>query len=74
MGPSGAGKTSLLDSISGRTKVAPTGDVMLAGCQKTDRSLKALSKYCTQEMQLYEAMTVKETLESAAALSSTPTI
>eukprot|EP01043_Picozoa_sp_COSAG02_P016925 COSAG02_NODE_756_length_17532_cov_5.673550_2_plen_609_part_00 len=71
MGPSGAGKTSLLDSISGRTKVAPTGDVMLAGCQKTARSLKALSKYCTQEMQLYEAMTVKETLQSAAALYTT---
>ena len=68
MGPSGAGKTSLLDSISGRTKVAPTGDIMLAGCQKTDRSLKALSKYCTQEMVLYEAMTVKETLRSAASL------
>jgi ABC-type multidrug transport system ATPase subunit len=71
MGPSGAGKTSLLDAVSGRTKVSPSGDILLAGCQKTDKSLKALSKYCTQEIQLYEAMTIKETLASAAALYTT---
>ena len=67
MGPSGAGKTSLLDSLSGRTKVKPQGDMFLDGRPISEILLKASSQYCTQDILLYEAMTVKETLTTAAS-------
>jgi ABC-type multidrug transport system ATPase subunit len=66
MGPSGAGKTTLLDCLAGRTKQLPKGGIFLNSVPKTDDLLKVYSKYCTQEIQLYEAMTVRETLQSAA--------
>jgi ABC-type glutathione transport system ATPase component len=48
MGPSGAGKTSLLDSLSGRTKAIPQGDMFLDKKPLTTSCLKASSQYCTQ--------------------------
>ena len=48
MGPSGAGKTSLLDSLSGRTKVVPQGNMFLDKQPLTESFLKESSQYCTQ--------------------------
>ena len=52
MGPSGAGKTSLLDSLAGRTKVLPQGDMFLDGKLLSEAMLKANSQYCEFACQL----------------------
>ena len=52
MGPSGAGKTSLLDSLAGRTKVVPQGDMFLDGKLLSEAMLKANSQYCEFACQL----------------------
>lgn len=67
MGPSGAGKSSMLDCLSDRVAAEVTGVQWLSGQAKTPFALKEASKYVQQQDDLLGAMTVKETLECAAA-------
>jgi ABC-type multidrug transport system ATPase subunit len=46
MGPSGAGKTSLLDSLAGRTKIKPQGNMFIDQKPLTAALLKESSQYC----------------------------
>jgi ABC-type multidrug transport system ATPase subunit len=63
IGGSGAGKSSLLNSLSGRL----TGCICVNG-QKRDERWQRLAAYVEQEDIMYPTMTVKETIEFAAML------
>jgi ATP-binding cassette subfamily G (WHITE) protein 2 len=69
MGPSGAGKTSLMNMLACRlAKAKGKGDQMVDG-QKYNRSfLKKVSGYVMQDDLLFPDLTVKETLRYAAFL------
>ncbi|RLN93646.1 hypothetical protein BBJ28_00004196 [Nothophytophthora sp. Chile5] len=66
MGPSGAGKTSLLDCISGRN-LAASGSVTVNGVPWTS-SMKQLMTYVVQDDLFYETLTVREHLLFQARL------
>lgn len=66
MGPSGAGKTSLLNILAQR--VSHTNGDILANGQPAKKSLKALSAYVQQDDVLNGNLTVRETLRFAAFL------
>jgi ABC-type multidrug transport system ATPase subunit/ABC-type multidrug transport system permease subunit len=71
MGPSGAGKTTFLDVISGRKDAGiVTGKVMLDGLQLNSRSRSKLFGYVMQEEPMVSCLTVRETLRFAADLRS----
>lgn len=67
MGASGVGKSVLLDSLAGRTSVQPGGKQWLNGVPKSRKEFRKVAQYCTQEVVLYESLTVEETLFYAAA-------
>lgn len=67
MGASGVGKSVLLDSLAGRTHVEPGGQQWLNGVPKSRKQFRNVAQYCTQEVVLYESLTVEETLFYAAA-------
>lgn len=60
MGPSGAGKTSLLDCLAGRNRRV-TGRVTVNGTPLND-NVKALMTYVVQDDLFYETLTVREHL------------
>ncbi|KAI0557173.1 ABC transporter ATP-binding protein [Gracilaria domingensis] len=66
MGPSGSGKSSLLDSLADRIKLPVQGTQILDGRIKTPHALKAAAKYVQQEDDLLGVLTVRETLQTAA--------
>lgn len=68
MGPSGSGKTTVLDSLADRVKLPVQGIQVLDGKMKTPNSLKSAAKYVQQTDDLLGVLTVKETLETSAAL------
>ena len=71
MGPSGAGKTTFLDVISGRKDAGTvTGKVMLDGLQLNALSRAKLFGYVMQEEPMISCLTVRETLRFAADLRS----
>ena len=71
MGPSGAGKTTFLDVVSGRkTEGVVEGRVMLDGLQLDDEQRRRLFGYVMQEEPLLSCLTVRETLRFAADLRS----
>jgi len=79
MGPTGSGKTSLLNVLAGRVgynkKSLLTGSISINGQPKVDRLFRRISAYVTQDDILYTHLTVKETLIMAANFSlpkSTP--
>lgn len=74
MGPSGAGKTMLLNALAGRLRprrrdrTSYTGHVYYNGKAADFTSLRSLSCYVTQEDVLFEHLTVRETLQFSARL------
>jgi len=69
MGPSGAGKTSLLDCLAGRKTVgAVTGSIRLNGRSMTATELRQLSGYVVQDDILPAHLTVRECLDFQAKL------
>eukprot|EP00741_Cyanophora_paradoxa_P013408 tig00020685_g12947.t1 len=76
MGPSGSGKSSLLDVIAGRTAEGRvTGSVLLNGeplvgpGYRNTRLLRGALSYVTQDDVLLEHLTVRETFEFSARLT-----
>ncbi|TPX39746.1 hypothetical protein SeMB42_g06261 [Synchytrium endobioticum] len=68
MGGSGAGKSSLMDVLSGRARGGrATGDVRFNN-RSTDARWRARMAYVQQEDIFYETLTVRETLSYAAML------
>ena len=75
MGPSGSGKSSLLNLISGRLKSSvfakfdTSGSIMFNDIQVSQLMFKNVCSYVSQDDDhLLAALTVKETLKYAAAL------
>ncbi|KAK0450323.1 P-loop containing nucleoside triphosphate hydrolase protein [Desarmillaria tabescens] len=75
LGPSGSGKSSLLNSMTHRlqatssTTYAVEGEMKLNGVSATRERIRALCSYVTQDdTSLLPYLTVRETLEFAAAL------
>ncbi len=61
IGPSGAGKTTLIKSIVGRLEV-PKGKVEIFGFNAGSPGLRRVVTYMTQELSVYTDLTVKENL------------
>jgi ABC-2 type transport system ATP-binding protein len=61
IGPSGAGKTTLIKSIVGRLKV-PRGKVMVLGKEAGSPALRQTVTYMAQELSVYSDLTVRENL------------
>lgn len=68
MGPSGSGKSSLLDTLADRVKLPVQGIQVLDAKLKTSSALKNAAKYVQQTDDLLGVLTVKETFETAAGL------
>lgn len=66
MGPSGSGKSSLLDALADRVKLPVEGVQMLDGIRKSPNTLKNVAKYVQQTNDLFGVLTVQETLDNAA--------
>ncbi|GMF10022.1 unnamed protein product [Phytophthora lilii] len=66
MGPSGAGKTSLLDCVAKRNRRA-TGQIVVNGTP-LDEKMKSLMTYVVQDDLFYETLTVREHLIFQAKL------
>lgn len=73
MGPSGCGKTTLLNVLASRPSGAgakPQGQVLVNGAEPARASFRQLSRFVEQEDALIGSLTVRETLDFAARLSS----
>ncbi|KNC98891.1 uncharacterized protein SPPG_05858 [Spizellomyces punctatus DAOM BR117] len=69
MGGSGAGKSTLLNVLAGRVPTGtPTGVILANGRIREKRTWKRLVGYVEQEDLMYENLTVRETLTTAALL------
>lgn len=68
IGPSGAGKTTLIRSIVGRLKVAE-GSIMIFGQSAGLVKLRSQVAYMTQELSVYSDLTVKENLAYFATMN-----
>lgn len=72
MGPTGCGKTSLLNVLAarlpaqGESNIKLEGRVYLDGKLRSDSAFRKLSAYVLQDDKLYAHLTVKETLTLAA--------
>lgn len=62
IGPSGAGKTTLIRSIVGRQKLAK-GTISVFGIAAGSKELRSMVSYMTQEVSAYGDLTVYENLE-----------
>lgn len=67
IGPSGAGKTTLMRSIVGRQKLA-SGSITIFGEPAGSKSLRSMVSYMTQEISVYGDLTVAENLEYFATM------
>lgn len=67
IGPSGAGKTTLMRTIVGRQR-ATRGFVTIFGLQAGDARLRHQISYMTQELSVYSDLTVHENLEYFATM------
>lgn len=71
IGPSGAGKTTLIRSIVGRLR--PTsGDIQVFGEPAGSPSLRKIITYMTQELSAYPDLTVRENIEYFVTMSGQP--
>lgn len=68
LGPSGAGKTSLLHVMSGYKTSGITGHLLVNGQPRNENWFRRRSCYITQEDQLPPFMTVEEAMTMAASL------
>lgn len=67
IGPSGAGKTTLLRAIVGRV-VPADGTIEVFGLKPGSKELRNKVSYMTQEVSVYQDITVSQNLEYFAAL------
>ena len=67
IGPSGAGKTTLIRSIVGRIKLT-SGSIDIFGLPAGDSKLRHQMSYMTQEISVYPDLTVKENLKYFATM------
>lgn len=69
MGPTGCGKTSLINALAGRLEAGGevSGEVLVNG-KPRDRSYRALVAYVMQDDVLFPNLTVQETFEFAARM------
>jgi len=67
IGPSGAGKTTLIRSIVGRIKLT-SGSIEIFGLSAGDSKLRHQMSYMTQELSVYPDLTVKENLKYFATM------
>ena len=69
MGPTGCGKTSLINALAGRLEYGGelSGEVLVNG-KPRDRSYRALVAYVMQDDVLFPNLTVQETFEFAARM------
>ena len=75
MGPSGAGKTSLMEVISGQSKSGKvTGNLFLNGNSVDIDTIKKVSGFVFQDDVILKTMTVKEALYMSALLRLPETI
>ena len=65
MGSSGAGKTTLMNSLTGRlpSNIKLHGSILLNGKPRNPKTWNTISSYVSQVFYAYEYQTVKETLE-----------
>ena len=75
LGPSGSGKSSLLNTMARRLRSSPltryrtSGTILFNGVQPTDKEVRSLCSYVTQDDgALLPYLTVRETLRFAAGL------
>ena len=68
LGPSGAGKTSLLNILAGQITSNLQGCITVNGVKKTSQALQKQCCYIPQEFALTPLLTVKETFFIAAQL------
>jgi ABC-2 type transport system ATP-binding protein len=68
IGPSGAGKTTLIRTIVGRQKITQ-GNVQVLGRPAGSASLRHRLHYMTQEISVYDDLTVRENLRYFATMS-----
>jgi ABC-2 type transport system ATP-binding protein len=71
IGPSGAGKTTLIRSIVGRQKLS-AGSITVFGIDAGDKQLRDLVSYMTQEVSVYTDLTVAENIEYFATMIGMP--
>lgn len=71
IGPSGAGKTTLIRCIVGRLKVSP-GSVMIFEAPAGSAELRSKIGYMTQELSVYPDLTVGQNLEYFAVMVGLP--
>ena len=68
MGPSGTGKTTLLNVLAARAPGVKTGDVLVNGVPTTLKKMRTLLSYMPQDDVLYMELTVKQLLNYAALM------
>ena len=71
IGPSGAGKTTLIRGIVGRLKTAP-GSIEVLGLPAGTASLRQQVSYMTQELSVYTDLTVRENLDYFVTMIGQP--
>lgn len=71
IGPSGAGKTTLIRSIVGRQKLSG-GSIAIFGISAGDKKLRSEVSYMTQEVSVYGDLSAKENIEYFATMIGIP--
>lgn len=71
LGPSGAGKTTLIRTLVGRQKIT-SGAVKVLGWPAGNKALRRQVGYVTQSPSVYEDLTISENLRYFAAMLSLP--
>jgi len=71
IGPSGAGKTTLVRGIVGRLGVK-TGEISIFGMPAGSSELRSQVSYMTQELSVYSDLTVRENLRYFAIMAGLP--
>jgi len=69
MGPTGSGKTSLINALAGRLQIGGTlqGEILVNG-RPRGRAFRSISAYVMQDDALFSNLTVRETFEFAAKM------